>query len=385
MIAFAVLLDLAIAIVGCRQKDPAPSAAASAGASAPAAPASSGPPAEPPRVVSSALSDRELGRLIEGLSEPSGDFPSDNYVSNETSYLHPAKELRAAPRGGAYVGVGPEQNFSYLALTEPELAFIVDIRRQNMLQHLVYKAIFQHASGRAGFVAALVGKEVPKEPLPEATLDEVLGVVAAAPKAKTREARTWTVELAGSLGVTLTPADEKHLDKILAAFEEKGLELRYSMKGSARAYPSLRELLRTGDDEGRPAGFLGTDAAFRVVQRMSAENRIVPLVGDFAGKKTLQGIAKELTDRKLPLRLFYVSNVEQYVFDPKPWAQWRENLRAMPWADDGKILRVYFDQGRKHPLQREGHRTVSMLRPAKPFLDRLGGKGFRSFWEVATE
>ena len=39
-----------------------------------------------------------------------------------------ARFLRSA--GGVYIGVGPEQNFTYIA-ARPEMAFIVDIRREN--------------------------------------------------------------------------------------------------------------------------------------------------------------------------------------------------------------------------------------------------------------
>lgn len=337
----------------------------------------------PPAIA--ALSDRELGRLIEELSEPSGDFPSDNYVSNETSYLHPAVQLRSLTRGGAYLGVGPEQNFTYLALTEPALAFIVDVRRQNMLEHLVYKALFQHAAGRAGFLAALLGKETPREPEPDASLGEVLGVVRAAPRATIPPAKAWTMELADGLGLTLSAADGRQIEQMLGVFAEKGLELRYTMKGSSRRYPSLGELLSMGADDGRPDGFLGTDRAFRIIQKFHIENRVVPVVGDFGGPKALAGIGRELARRGLSVRLFYVSNVEQYLFEPRAWAAWRKNLHALPWAEDGQLLRVYFDQGRKHPLERPGHRTVSMLRPVAPFLARLDGAGYRSFWEVATE
>ena len=47
------------------------------------------------------------------LSEPGGYFDTDNLISNERSYLHVVPALRAAGlAGGAYIGVGPDQNFS---------------------------------------------------------------------------------------------------------------------------------------------------------------------------------------------------------------------------------------------------------------------------------
>ena len=90
-----------------------------------------------------ARQETEFGRLIARLSEAGGFFDSDNLVSNETSYLHviPAfKQLKI--QGGAYLGVGPEQSFSYLAEIKPEVALLIDIRRDNMLLHLLFRAMF---------------------------------------------------------------------------------------------------------------------------------------------------------------------------------------------------------------------------------------------------
>ena len=71
---------------------------------------------------------------------------------------------RAAPRreraliqarGGVYIGVGPEQNFTYIARLRPSTAFIIDIRRENRSLHLLYKALFEISRDRADFVSRL--------------------------------------------------------------------------------------------------------------------------------------------------------------------------------------------------------------------------------------
>ena len=90
-----------------------------------------------------------FARLIERLSEPGGYFDTDNLISNETSYLHVMGKLREmGVTGGAYLGVGPGQNFSYIAQIRPNVAFLVDIRRDNLLQHLLYKALFELSDSR---------------------------------------------------------------------------------------------------------------------------------------------------------------------------------------------------------------------------------------------
>src|ERR1041385_3332909 len=107
----------------------------------------------------------EFAALVARLSGPGGYFDSDNLVSNETSYLHVIPALKALEvRGGAYVGVGPEQNFSYLAEIRPDLAILIDIRRDNMLLHLLFKAMFETARNRVEYLCLLYGRPAPKDP-----------------------------------------------------------------------------------------------------------------------------------------------------------------------------------------------------------------------------
>ena len=55
------------------------------------------------------ISIEQFGRYIEDWSEPEGYFDSDNFISNETSYLHVIDDLRTRVNsGGIYVGVGPD-------------------------------------------------------------------------------------------------------------------------------------------------------------------------------------------------------------------------------------------------------------------------------------
>src|SRR5947207_13428737 len=88
------------------------------------------------------LSDRAFWQMIVDFSEPGGFFRSDNLISNETTFQQVIPELKKQT-GGVYVGVGPDQNFTYIAALGPRMAFVIDIRRQNMLLHLMYKAILE--------------------------------------------------------------------------------------------------------------------------------------------------------------------------------------------------------------------------------------------------
>ena len=124
-----------------------------------------GAPAAPPRAVAQlpALSDAEWGELVRALSEQGGFFDTDNLISNEGSYLHAVGPLREL-RGGAYLGVGPDQSFSYIAAARPAVAFLVDIRRDNLLQHLLLRALLALSGDRAEYLARLHGRALPERP-----------------------------------------------------------------------------------------------------------------------------------------------------------------------------------------------------------------------------
>src|ERR1700741_5421579 len=122
-----------------------------------------------PRAITAAaelpsqLSDEEFWKLVTDLSETGGYFRSDNFVSNETTFQFVIPELKNTIKpGGVYMGVGPDQNFTYIANLEPKISFILDIRRQNMLQHLMYKALIETSANRAEFVSRLFSRPRPE-------------------------------------------------------------------------------------------------------------------------------------------------------------------------------------------------------------------------------
>src|SRR5262245_28952159 len=106
-----------------------------------------------PDTLPDRLTDKEFWKMVTDFSESGGYFRSDNFLSNETGYQSVIPFLRKTVQpGGVYMGVGPEQNFTYLVAVEPKMAFVVDIRRQNMLEHLLYKALMEMSPDRASFL-----------------------------------------------------------------------------------------------------------------------------------------------------------------------------------------------------------------------------------------
>ncbi len=331
-----------------------------------------------------------FAELVDRLSEPDGEFFSENIVSNETSYLQVADALtKAAKPGGAYIGVGPEQNFTYLAETKPKIAFIVDIRRQNMVLHLFYRAAFEEASSRAHFAALVLGRAYRAEGDPGAggSIDQVLAhATRIAPDETAFAVIHAKLRARAERFAHLDERDLRGFELVHKAFFKGQLDTRFSLKqANGRAYPSIGELFRMKDAAGEPRGFLASEAAFRSVQSLEREGRVVPVVGDFAGDRAMPGIAAYLKEHKINVSTFYVSNVEQYLLEPKIWPKWTRNVAAMPTDDQSVFVRCYLDQGKKHPLEMKGHRTATVLQRIGDFEARDQKKPYASFFTLATE
>jgi hypothetical protein len=312
------------------------------------------------------------------LSEPDAEFISDNFISNETSYLQVAKPLQEWSKpGGAYLGVGPEQNFTYIALTKPSRAYIVDIRRDNLVVQLMYKAIFDMAESRSHFLTLLTARPYDRSEAHAADAD-IEAVLAHADRKKATADSfdrmhgklRWQIQK--GYGIPLDMKDQRSLRRAHRAFFDGGLDIRFTLKeASFRKYPTLRELLsaRCPEDDTRK-GFLASEKSFRFLQRMQRENRIVPLVGNFAGDAALPALAKHLKDDELEVATFYVSNVEQYLLADGLWWKWQRNVAALPTGASSVFIRAYLDQGKPHPKQLPGHRSTNVLMKIADFKAR---------------
>src|SRR6266550_874810 len=119
------------------------------------------------------IADDAFWKMVSEYSEDSGSFRFE-YMSNELQFQYVIPRLKENRKpGGVYLGVGPEQNFTYIAALHPKVAFIIDIRRQNMLEHMLYKAIFEMSADRAEFVSRLFSLKRPAGLSEQSTADEL--------------------------------------------------------------------------------------------------------------------------------------------------------------------------------------------------------------------
>ena len=287
--------------------------------------------------------------LIARLSEPGGDFDTDNLVSNERSYLQVVPAVGQAGIGdGAYVGVGPDQNFSYIAQLRPRIAFIIDVRRDNLLLHLLFKAVFGLARTRADYLSLLTGRPIPVgvDAWSHASIEKVVAYVDETPATaeSAKRARTEADECIKRFGVRLSMADFETIDRFHRAFIDAGLSLRFESRGrSPRSYyPTYRELLLATDQTGQPASYLSSERRFRFVQSLERRGLVIPVVGDIAGPHAMTEIGRVLTERHEHLSAMYVSNIEDYLFRDGRFPRFVENLDRLSRDARSVVIRSIF-------------------------------------------
>jgi len=275
------------------------------------------------RSVPESLSDKEFWEFFATMSEEGGTFPSENFVSNEQTYQYVIPTLqRSLSANGVYLGVGPEQNFTYIANIKPRMAVIFDIRRQNAMAHLMYKALFELSSTRAEFVAKLFSRPLPASIGASSTANELFTAALSAPMSDSAyDANRNAIfdDLVGKHHFVLSSTDSQSIKHVFTSFFEAGPDINYGYRfGSNGAfrptYSTYAQIQTLTNADGVNMAFLANEANYQYLRNLHKKNLIVPVVGDFAGPKAIRGVGEYLKKHDAKVVAFYLSNVEQYLF-----------------------------------------------------------------------
>jgi len=318
-------------------------------------------------VIPDRLSDQQFWSMVTGFSEPNGYFLSENFVSNEDAFQWPIPELRRRLQpGGVYLGVGPDQNFTYIAALAPRIAFIVDIRRGNLQELLMYKALIEMAPDRATFLSLLCSRPRPTGLDSGSTAKAMLDAVYFERPDSALYARTLAAvddRLTRVHGWPLSAEDSAGIRVVFSAFFTVGPWLTYNgnaAHGGTGEMPGYADLQAEVDGQGVPHAYLATEANYRALRDIESRNLIVPIVGDFAGPKALRAVASYLRDNHATVSAIYVSNVEQYLFEEgDAWQRYYATVATLPIDSASVFIRSLPAMGGLTP-QYQG-RSVSVL------------------------
>ena len=340
------------------------------------------------------LSDSAFAALSARVSEPGGYFDSDNLISNESSYLHVLGAMRRiGVSGGTYIGVGPDQNFSYIAQVRPKLAFIIDIRRDNLLQHLLFKSLFELARNRAEYLALLTGRAVPNDVAkfnrrPIAEVVEAVDQSSPDPD-QFETTRTMVRAKVKKYGIPVTAAELETIERIHKAFFDAGLDLRFTSLGRAPRpyYPTLRMLLLEKDLTGKQQTYLASEDDFQFVKSLQSRNLVVPVVGNLAGGHALGEIGKVMEARGDKLSALYVSNVEFYLMREATFDAYAATVRTLPHDTRSVIIRSYFGGGfyGPHPQSVPGYFSTQLLQTVDTFVSESARGGYSTYMDLVSK
>ena len=331
----------------------------------PAAVASASLPAKIP--------DAEYWKTINDLAEPGGYFRiPDNFTSNEIEVGWLFSRLQETKvNGGVYLGVGPEQNLSYIASIRPKMAVLFDIRRQAMVQHQIFKAIFELSPDRADFIQMTFAKPRP------AKLDTTTEIRAMwdaywyipTDTSMARKNYTRIVEhLTKTHGFTFTEYEMQMMKNVYDAFIAYGPVITTNGGQNGGRQPANTFADMTGysyDAGGLPRSFLSSEDNYRYVRNLHLNNLILTVTGDFGGPKAIRAVADYLKSRNAVVSAFYVSNVEQYLFMDGKANAFYANVATLPIDDKSVFIRPY---SMRNFNRDGGYGTTNSLCPIGGFL-----------------
>lgn len=341
----------------------------------------------------------KISQLSQKISEPGGYFGSDNLVSNELSYQHIIPKLaEMGVAGGVYVGVGPDQSFTYIAAIRPTKAFMIDIRRDCLLHHLLFKALFMMSRNRAEYLSLMFGRPVPThvKEWNKKSLKELVEYIDRTPaEARLYEKYRADIKLQiNKFGFSLTDRDHEAIQRIYQAFYQSGMEVRYVIRDrpmpSNRYFPSYRSILLETDLNNQQRNYLATEESYQFLKRMQEQNLIIPVTGDLSGDHAVRAIGKYLQETGEKVSAFYVSNVEFYLWrQTGSFERFVQNLRSLPINDKSVIIRSYFNYAYyayQHPLTIENHFSVQLIQTIDSLIKDMepAAGGYNSYYDLVT-
>jgi hypothetical protein len=306
------------------------------------------------------LSDEQFWKLATEFSEDDGYFRSDNLLSNETTFQYVIPDiLKIAKQGRVYLGVGPEQNFTYIAALKPSMAFIIDIRHGNFDVHLLYKALFELSKDRADFVSRLFSRKRPAGLTPQSNIEEIFSAIQMSPGSRElyeENLKAVIDHLTGKHGFPLTSGDRDGIQWALSNYYKFGPSISYGSSLSAGVPPEIvgasasagrgfnnmatYQILMVADDgSGLNRGYLANDENFNIVKDLETRNVIIPVVGDFAGNRAIRSVGRYLKSIDGVVSAFYVSNVEQFLVQDNAWNNFCGSVDSLPHDESSVFIR----------------------------------------------
>jgi len=306
---------------------PVPEASSSVlAASAPSKPASETTPPSKAATDLTPLTAEQRATLLAGAEDTLAVTPIHYVKSNEVRHDVWFPYIRGV--GGAYLGVGSDQNYTVAAMARSELMFLSDIDRSVVDLHRVYEALIEASE------------------TPEALLARF---------DRAQEGESAALLESGFLG--LPEPERRRLVRLYRNARETVLV-------------HLRHVIKRKRGEA-PTSWLSDPAMYEHIRGLYLTDRVRQMGGDLTGANSLQTAAAAARALGVPFRVIYLSNAEEY-FDYSK--QFIANFKAFETDEKSVLLRTIYSKDWVHADQLWAYQ----VQPLTDFKRRLGERKNRS-------
>ncbi|WP_170136549.1 hypothetical protein [Nannocystis exedens] len=260
--------------------------------------------------------------------------PEDSLIETPIHYMK-SNEVRhdvffpyVAGKGGVYVGVGSDQNYTLAAAAGSELMFLLDIDRSVVDLHRCYEALIEAS------------------PDPKTLFDRW-----------TAGAVDESVKILEAAYAGLPEADRKRIVRLYKAARET-------------VYIHLDRVYRRHQGD-RPTTWMSNPEMYQYIRDMFLADRVRMMGGDLTGPNSLQSVGAAARALNLPVRVVYFSNAEEY-FDYNK--QFVANVEALVGDEESLVLRTIYSKKWVHADQLWAYQ----VQPLSDYRTRLGDRKNRS-------
>jgi hypothetical protein len=151
--------------------------------------------------------------------------------------------------------------------------------------------------------------------------------------------------------------------------------------GGMGSFPTFKDLMIETDSSGKRCSFLADEEDYGFVRSLHRKNLIIPVVGDFAGKKALAAVGDYLRKYNFTVTAFYTSNVEMVLFRGGIFDGFANNVKKLPVNDHSLIIRAAFSRY-EHPARLPDYGTFTLLQQIPVFLRDFDGGLYKSYTDL---
>ena len=236
--------------------------------------------------------ERAAYQAVEHDPRPKSLTRNSHYVVSDEKDHHLLREPINGI-GGAYIGVGTNQNYEFIPWAQSDVVFLLDFDQVIVDLHAVYRLAFEHSADPAAFVKFWSRSNVK------------------------------TVEALIKQHISTTQKQQA----ALAAYRMARVATLGKLKRLVRLHKTKRV-----------ASYLTSIDQYQYIVKLFRTGRVFRVRGDLTAQKTMRQIGDALKRFNRYLGVIYVSNCEQY-FHRLPQA-YRDNMLRFPVSERSLVLRT---------------------------------------------